>query len=152
MLSKQPKIVVGEPNKAWKQWHRAMEAAFDNDEATAQELLSDLFSDDIAFKPPTYFKTRKSKPFALMALKGVSKLFKDFQYTREFVGERDMALEFICKCGDNGPVLQGVDLIKLDENGKIVEFAVVARPPKAVQVLLEHQSKFMEEFLKNSKL
>lgn len=57
-----------------------------------------------------------------------------------------MALEFACKCGEYD--LQGVDLITLDSTGtKIVELAVVGRPPKAIQVILEHQSKYLKEFL-----
>jgi hypothetical protein len=147
-----PSKIIGKPNDAWKSWHNALELMFHGNEKEAQKIMNELFSDKVEMKPPTYYKTRKSKPFTLMALRGVSQLFKDFRYTREFIGERDFALEFVCKCGDNGPELQGVDLIKLDENGKIIEFAVVARPPKAVQVLLEHQSKFMEQFLKEAKL
>lgn len=152
LKSAPPSKIIGTPHEAWKSWHRALEAMFDGNESIALKEMDALFSEKVEMKPPTYFKTRKSKPFTLMALKGVSKLFKDFRYTREFIGERDMALEFVCKCGENGPELQGVDLIKLDENGKIIEFAVVSRPPKAVQVLLEHQSKFMEAFLQQAKL
>ena len=139
--------IIGTPTEAWKSWHRAMDAMFDGRFKDAEIELEQLFSDSATFKPPTYFKSR-DKQFAIMALKGVSQLFKEFRYTREFIGERDMALEFVCKCGENGPELQGVDLITLDANGKIKEFAVVARPPKAVQAILEHQSKFMAEFLK----
>lgn len=146
-------IIYGTKTKAWKDWHVAIEASLNGEDEKAFVLMNELFSEKVEFKPPTYFKTRRSKPFMLMALKGVSSLFKEFKYTREWIGERDMALEFQCRCGPDGPLLQGVDLIKVDENGKIIEFAVVARPPSAVQAILEHQSKFMAEFLaKNPKL
>lgn len=85
----------------------------------------------------------------MKAIEGVSALFKQFVYVREWVGDRDMALEFECRLGDgpNALTFHGVDLIKINDEGKISEFAVVGRPPKAVQVLLEHQTKYLKEFL-----
>lgn len=140
-------IVYGTKTKAWADWHKALEASLAGRDEEAFVLMDALFSDKVEFKPPTYFKTRKSKPFTLMALKGVSKLFVDFKYVREFIGDGDVALEFEARCGAGGPLIHGIDLIKFDSEGKIVEMAVLARPPSAVQAIADHQAVFMKEFL-----
>lgn len=74
--------------QVYTKWHQSIKAAFENEEEKAMDLLSLLFSEDVSFKAPTYWKTRKSKKFAIFALVGVSKVFKDFKYTREFIGVR----------------------------------------------------------------
>ena len=37
--------------------------------------------------------------------------------------------------GDKKTVVDGVDLVKLNDKGEIVEFRVLARPPNAVEAL-----------------
>ena len=137
--------IIGKPHAAWEAWHRAIEASLCGNDEVALSELNNLLSEKVVFKAPTYFKEQASKEYTMLALQGVGKLFKDFQYTREFIGERDMALEFVCKCGPNGPLLHGIDMMKLDENGQIVELAVLARPPSAVAALYEHQKAFFKK-------
>jgi len=139
-------LVIGSSTAAHAKWHRAMEAYFARQPAEAQRILGELFAEDIAFKPPTYHKTRRSKPFAIKALEGVALAFEDFAYVREWVSPSHWALEFKCKV--DGMEVQGVDLVTLDAKGeKIVEFAVAARPPNAMQALLKRQNEFMKDFL-----
>ena len=144
--------------QAWYQWHRAIDAQFSGDQDTAERELRELIVPDVVFKPPTYAKIRHGQDFLVMALKGISMLFENFTYTREFIGDTDLVLEFTCtvtdpKTGKSIPV-QGADFITLDRTGtKLVELAVVARPPAALKIMLDHQTKFLESFLqKDSKL
>lgn len=139
-------LTAATPPPAYYAWKKALAAAFNKDYEEFNRLGDELFADDVVFLPPTYLKARKGKQFTKMALMGVSVLFKDFVYKREFIGPRDIALEFECRCGEGGPVLHGIDLIELNETGdKIVKFAVMGRPPNAVQKILEHQSKFLKD-------
>jgi hypothetical protein len=133
-------------NPVYKKWHQALDLAFNNHREEAAKIMSEIFDDKIEFLPPTYAKKRIGKAFAMKAIEGVSHLFKEFRYTREFIGDRDFVLEFVCKTGEH--TLYGADMIKLNTKGdKIVEFMVLARPPAAVQKILEHQSEFMKPFL-----
>jgi hypothetical protein len=49
---------------------------------------------------------------------------------REVVGENDAALEFITEM--DGIVVNGVDLIRWNDEGRIVDFKVLIRPLKAI--------------------
>jgi len=62
--------------------------------------------------------------------------FRDFRYHRTFVaGSHDVALEFSANIGKWQ--LKGIDLIKFNEAGEMVEFEVMIRPIKALQALGE---------------
>ncbi|MGH8723147.1 MAG: nuclear transport factor 2 family protein, partial [Burkholderiales bacterium] len=56
-----------------------------------------------------------------------------FHYAREIRGERDALLEFVTEI--DGITINGVDLIRWDDAGRIVDFKVMVRPQKAVNIL-----------------
>ena len=70
---------------------------------------------------------------AAKILTTVATVFEDFKYVREIFGETDWALEFEAKIGEL--TLRGIDLIKLDESGKIIDFEVMIRPANALEAL-----------------
>ncbi len=49
---------------------------------------------------------------------------------------KNWALEFTANIGgDKKKGITGIDLVELDDDGKIVDFTVLARPPNAVEEL-----------------
>lgn len=68
-----------------------------------------------------------------------------FTYVREVVGARDAALEFQVEI--DGIIVNGIDLIRWNEAGRIVDFKVMVRPLKAVN-LLHAQMRAMLESMK----
>jgi hypothetical protein len=68
-----------------------------------------------------------------------------FRYVREVVGPRDAALEFQAEI--DGITVNGIDLIRWDDTGRIVDFKVMVRPLKAVN-LLHAQMRAMLESMK----
>ncbi len=96
-------------------------------------ILDEILADDVEFRPPTYWTPRRGRHEAALILGTVAGVFEDFRYGREWVDGDDWALEFTARVG--GLELKGVDLIRLDGQGKIVDFEVVARPPNAVAAL-----------------
>ena len=48
---------------------------------------------------------------------------------------REWALEFSASVGPKARAIQGIDLVSLDEQSRISEFTVLARPPNAVAAL-----------------
>ncbi|MEL6977916.1 MAG: nuclear transport factor 2 family protein [Pseudomonadota bacterium] len=97
--------------------------------------IKGVLAEDVAFRPPTYFKTWRGRDAVAAVLGHVAHVFSDFRYRRKLGEDRDWALEFECKVGAFDAV--GVDLLKLGANGLITEFEVVMRPYKTVGALRE---------------
>ncbi|THH36653.1 nuclear transport factor 2 family protein [Aliishimia ponticola] len=94
-----------------------------------------LLAEDVAFMPPTYWKTWTGREPVAAVLGHVGRVFSDFRYRRIMGADKDWALEFQCKVGDYDAV--GVDLITLNDDGLIQTFEVVMRPYKSVGALRE---------------
>ena len=58
-----------------------------------------------------------------------------FKYVREIVGVSDAMLEFETEI--DGVLVNGVDIIKWNDHGQIIEFKVMVRPLKAITVIHE---------------
>ena len=100
-----------------------------------EEAIVTILSDDVEFRPPTYWATWTGKEPVAAVLGHVGNVFTDFKYRRVMGEGKDWALEFQCKVGDFDAV--GVDLITLDDEGLICQFEVAMRPHKSVGALRE---------------
>jgi len=64
---------------------------------------------------------------------------ESFAYHRQWLSPdgREWALEFSADLGgsEKKQRLEGIDLVSLDEHGRITDFRVLARPPNAVSAL-----------------
>ena len=92
-----------------------------------------LLADDVQFLPPTYYKTWTGAAPVAAILGHVGNVFSEFKYRRIMGEGKDWALEFQCKVGELDAV--GVDLITLNDAGKIAKFEVVMRPYKSIGAL-----------------
>ncbi|MBX9899247.1 MAG: nuclear transport factor 2 family protein [Burkholderiaceae bacterium] len=97
--------------------------------------LHEIVENDAVFRSPMAFKPYAGDMAVIMILTTVSKVFQEFRYERTFVSEDglNLTLEFSAKVGDKS--LKGVDLIRFNANGKIIEFEVMVRPMSALQAL-----------------
>ena len=72
----------------------------------------------------------------MLVLTTVVQIFENFRYHRTFLaGSHDAALEFAANIGKWQ--LKGIDLIKFNESGEMIEFEVMIRPIKALAALGE---------------
>lgn len=119
-------------------WHRIVET---RDIASLDALLDD----DAVFHSPVVHTPQVGKPITclyLMAAFGV--LFNDsFHYVREIVGERDAVLEFMVEI--DGIHINGVDLIRWNDAGRIVDFKVLLRPLKAVNLVHQKMAAMLQK-------
>ncbi|MEX0284450.1 MAG: nuclear transport factor 2 family protein [Paracoccaceae bacterium] len=97
--------------------------------------IGPLLSEDVRFRPPTYWATWTGREPVAAVLGHVGQVFTDFTYRRVIGSGADWALEFQCKVGEYDAV--GVDLITLDDDGLISVFEVAMRPYKSVGALRE---------------
>jgi hypothetical protein len=117
------------PQRTLDGWHRFV-ASGDRD------LLSQLLSEHIVFRSPFVQSPIPGRPATLLVLSTVVQIFENFRYHRTFIGgSHDVALEFAANISKWQ--LKGVDLIKFNDLGEMVEFEVMIRPIKALAALGE---------------
>lgn len=99
--------------------------------------LGDLLSDDVVFYSPVVRTPQVGKTITAMYLSAAIHVFGNdsFRYVREMIGESDAVLEFETEI--DGIIVNGVDMIKWNADGKMVEFKVMLRPLKAVNLIHE---------------
>jgi 2,4-dienoyl-CoA reductase (NADPH2) len=116
------------------QWH-SMVASGDLGE------LSSLLHPKVVFHSPMAHTPYPSAMVVGLILTTVAKVFEEFAYHREFASTDGLSitLEFSARVGDKQ--LKGVDLIRFDATGKIVEFEVMVRPMSALQALGDEMGK-----------
>ncbi len=110
-------------------WHQAVA---DNDFALVEHMLAD----DAVFESPAVFKPQNGKPLVAKYLRAAMSVLNNpaFRYTDEWSGERSAVLEFEVTIDDM--YVNGVDIIRWDESGRIVHFKVMVRPLKGLQKLV----------------
>ncbi|MGJ9416859.1 nuclear transport factor 2 family protein [Massilia sp. CMS3.1] len=77
----------------------------------------------------------------------VVKVFEDFTYHRQFADADGLSvvLEFSAKV--NGKELKGIDMIRFDDEGKIVDVEVMVRPMSGLQALGDEMGKRLAPYL-----
>ncbi len=99
--------------------------------------LPALVHPNAAFRSPMAFKPYASAEAVVLILRTVFGVFQEFAYHRELFSADglNVVLEFSAEVG--GKQLKGIDLIRFDEQGLIVEFEVMVRPMSGLQALGE---------------
>ncbi len=117
-----------------ERWH-AMIATRDLGE------LESIIHPDAVFRSPVAHTPYHGRDALMLALSTVINVFEGFTYHREFATEdgKDVVLEFSAHVG--GKKLKGVDLIKFDDDGLIIEFEVMIRPASGLMALGEEMGK-----------
>ncbi len=117
------------PQRTLEGWHRFVASG-------DPEILRPLLSEHIVFRSPFVHSPIPGLPATLLVLTTVARIFENFTYHRTFIaGPHDAALEFAANIGKWQ--LKGVDLIRFNARGEMIEFEVMIRPIKALAVLGE---------------
>lgn len=118
-------------------WHHLLK----NADVTA---LDQILADNSVFHSPIVHSPQVGKDLVKMYLSAAFFVFYNdtFQYVRQVLSGNDAVLEF--KVDIDGIMVNGVDMITCDNEGKIVDFKVMIRPLKAINLI--HQK--MMEMLK----
>ncbi len=97
--------------------------------------LDALLAGDVVFHSPVVHTPQIGKAIATQYLSAAFHVFFNdtFKYIREIIGPRDAALEFQVEM--DGIVVNGIDLLKWNDEGQIVEFKVLIRPLKAINLI-----------------
>lgn len=106
--------------------------------------LRELLADDAVFHSPIVHSPQRGKALVHAYLSAAFKVFfnDSFRYVRELTQGRDAVLEFEVQI--DGVHVNGVDLIRWNDEGRIVDFKVMVRPLKAVQLIHQQMAAMLQ--------
>jgi hypothetical protein len=118
-------------------WHRLVATR----DARGLDLL---LSDKVVFHSPVVHTPQVGKPITTQYLAAALRVFfnESFQYVREVAGASDAVLEFQVEI--DGVSVNGVDMIRWDDSGRIVDFKVMLRPLKAVNLIHQKMAAMLQ--------
>jgi SnoaL-like protein len=94
------------------------------------DAVHPLLAPEIVFHSPVTFHPFIGRETVAALLKLVGETFEEFRYTDELETDGAHALIFRASVADKE--LEGIDLLRLDENGLIADFTVMIRPLSAL--------------------
>jgi hypothetical protein len=124
-------------NDALATWHRLVR---EHDPSGLPALLAD----DVVFHSPVVHTPQRGRAIAIAYLGAAFQVFINpaFRYVREIIGTSDAMLEFETEL--DGIVVNGVDLIRWNDAGQIVDFKVMVRPLKAINLIHQRMAAMLQ--------
>ena len=124
-----------------KRWHQGLKSMNSN-------FLDEILDDSCIFTSPIVFKPIEGKEMSKLYLMGAGQTFDmdRFKYVRELVDGFDTVLEFETYIDDIS--VNGVDIIRWNEEGRIIDFKVMIRPLQAIGALQKKMSEALESLKK----
>ena len=121
--------------------------------------IDELLHDDCVFLSPIVFSPQRGKELTKMYLGAAGNVLpgdtdsdgekaapdpdKAFRYTKKVLDGNHAVLEFETYIVDTA--VNGVDIITCDEDGKIIEFKVMIRPLKAINLVHANMKEMLEK-------
>lgn len=123
-----------------EKWHQMIESR-------DMSILNELLADDVVFRSPVAYNGYEGKQVVFFILSNVIQIFENFTYHREFYTEdqQSVVLEFSANVGEKK--LKGIDMIRFNEQGKIVDFEVMLRPKSGLEALAAQMGQRMAAFM-----
>ena len=133
-----------------EQWH-----AYLNEELPGG--LDALLDEDVVFYSPIVFTPQRGKQITSLYLQAAGKTFAGresksigqdskpearFHYTKTVLGDDTAFMEFETTMA--GKYVNGVDIIRCNDKGRIIEFRVMIRPLQAVNLVHEQMAAMLE--------
>ncbi|TYP88998.1 nuclear transport factor 2 family protein [Blastococcus xanthinilyticus] len=120
-------------------WHRYL----------AGELpggLDELLADDVVFYSPVVYTPQRGKAVTTQYLEAATRTLVGgaggaFRYAKQVLAGDTAVLEF--ETSIEGTYVNGVDIIRCDDAGRIVEFRVMMRPLKGIQAVHEQMGRLL---------
>lgn len=119
-------------------WHAVMKGG------NQPQALAAIIREDAVFHSPVVHTPQRGRAIvvAYLAAAGQTLGNASFRYVRELIDGENALLEFETEM--DGIHVNGVDLIRFDEDGMIADFKVMVRPLKAVNKVWEQMAAQLE--------
>jgi SnoaL-like domain len=99
----------------------------------------ELFSSDVVFRSPAVFKPYEGRDALGVLLGAVVEVFEDFRYVDQVETGETAVLVFEARVGEKQ--LNGVDVLRFGEDGRIAEMMVMVRPLSGLTALVEEMGR-----------
>lgn len=126
---------------ALQSWHSVIK---NRDEAALDLLLAD----EVVFHSPVVHTPQVGKAITSKYLKAAMHVLggPGFHYVREVWSQTDAVLEFENQV--DGITINGIDMIRWNASGQIIDFKVMVRPLKAVNMLHQKMGEMLQAMSK----
>ena len=106
--------------------------------------LRDLIAEDAVFHSPVVHTPQVGKQLCMMYLMGAMQVFSEgtFEYVGQWDSPSGAVLEFVSVI--DGITINGVDLIRWNDDQQIADFKVLVRPLKGVNLLHQKMKAMLE--------
>lgn len=117
--------------------------------------LNELLDDDVVFYSPIVYTPQVGKAITTLYLSAAGQTLpgdksgssedssKRFRYTKQVIAGDTAVLEF--ETTVEGKYVNGVDIIRCNDAGKIVEFRVMIRPLQAINLVHRQMGEMLEK-------
>lgn len=105
--------------------------------------IDELFAEDVTFRSPVVYKPYQGRESVATLLGAVAQVFEDFHYTDHTETGDTATLAFSARVGEKE--LDGIDLLRFDDDGRIREMMVYVRPMSGVTALAEAMGRMLEK-------
>jgi len=105
--------------------------------------FDELFAKDVSFRSPVVYKPYEGRESVATLLGAVAQVFEDFRYTDQTETDGTATLAFSARVGEKE--VDGIDLLRFDEEGRIREMQVYVRPMSGVTALAEAMGRMLEQ-------
>jgi hypothetical protein len=94
------------------------------------ELMRETLREDVVLHSPILFRGFEGRDIVLVVLGHVIEVLEDFRYVDEAAEGNTVFLRFKAMVGDRE--LEGIDVLELDEEGRVADLTVFMRPLSAL--------------------
>ena len=98
--------------------------------------LADLLDEDVVFRSPAVYTAQEGKGLTTAYLAAAMVVLgPTLRYVEEWYGDRSAVLEFEAEL--DGTFVQGIDMLRWNDEDRLVEFIVMVRPFRGLEKLIE---------------
>ena len=106
--------------------------------------LGALLADGVVFHSPVIHTPQVGKAITTQYLSAAFHVFfnETFKYVREVTDKHNAVLEFLVEI--DGITVNGVDMLKWNDEGQLIEFKVLIRPLKAINLIHQKMAAMLQ--------
>ena len=111
------------------------------------KILDELLAKEVTFYSPIVWTPQEGKQITKLYLIAALEVFggknSNFTYVRQVIDKNQFILEFTTMI--DGITVNGVDMIEVNDDDKIISFKVMVRPLKAINKIHEKMGEMLEK-------